>query len=416
MIGLIGINHKTASIDERAAFALSSSEAVMLIEDWKAAGYVEGAIVLSTCNRVEIYYESQSNCPASADRLIESLLDNLEVSPRLHSKMFSLRGEAMARHLFRLASGLESMVIGETQILGQVKDAFRLATSENQSTPLLSRLFHRAFEAAKRIRSQYLISATPLSAGSAAVDFVLSQAKHILDAPILIVGAGQMAETIVAHLLHLGARQVGIYNRTRDRAERFLERHPELRIHCEGDLGTALLEAEAIFVATSASNPIILPEHLHGRKAAQWLFDLAVPRNISEQVGTLPLTHLYTIDDLRTEEMQEHTAKLISEAEVILEEVLADFVQWTQGSKLREVIALIQQSSDAILERELANLPNTLTESERTLISQYDQHLRTTYATSIIAALREIAEPTGQTKHLEAMRAVFQHVLNKETR
>lgn len=416
MIGLIGINHKTASVDERAAFALSPAEATMLINDWRSAGYVEGAIVLSTCNRVEIYYESSATCPRATRRLVESLLDNLEVSPRLRRKVIGLRGEALLRHLFGLTSGLESMVLGETQILGQVKDAFRHATAHGQSTPLLSRMFHKAFEAAKRIRSQYIVSATPLSAGSAAVDLLYREHPDRLSLPALVVGAGQMAETIIKHLQHLGVGQIGIYNRTRERVERFAERHPGLELYAESELPRALRASRVIFVATSASSPVVLATHLEGRQEELWVFDLAVPRNVEERVADLADVHLYSIDDLHSQSRAEHTETLLQEARAILEEVLADFVQWSEEAGMRRVIGQIQQVSDLILVRELEQLPQQLSPQERRLIEQYDTHLRTSYATALASSLRELTEQQQNPKHIEALGALFTHILEKAKR
>ena len=175
MIGLIGINHQIADIEKRSAFALTSGEASLIVEDWIACHFVKGAVILSTCNRVEIYYDVETTCPAAVEqKLIHSLLSNLELSVRYGEYLMKLRDADAYEHLFRLASGLESMVIGETQILGQLKEAYRMASLSGHCSGVLSRLFHRAFEVAKRVRSEYILSSTPISAGSAAVDKLFS--------------------------------------------------------------------------------------------------------------------------------------------------------------------------------------------------------------------------------------------------
>lgn len=416
MIGLIGINHKTATVDERAVFALQAEEAVMLIDDWRSTGYLRGAIALSTCNRVEIYYDTPHQSAEIVPMLERSLLDHLELSPRLRSKLFALDGEAMVRHLFRLTSGLESMVVGESQILGQVKDAFRLATGHAQSTPMLSRLFHKAFEAAKRTRSQYLLSAVPLSAGATAVDLVAQSAPSgWLECPTLVVGAGQMAETIVERLQTVGATDIRLYNRSRERAERFAERFGGVRLYAEGELAQALLISGVIFVATSASSPIILPEHLAERTEGVWVVDLAVPRNVDERVGSLHHTTLYSIDDLRSDDLHLHTQKLIAEAEQTLQEVIDEFIQWSEEAGLRQVIGLVQQASEHILQKELAHLPTTLSEEAQELVTHYDTHLRTTYATAIVTALKELTEQRQNPRYLEVVGELFAHIISKQT-
>lgn len=409
MIGLIGIDHRQASVDERADFALSPAESSMLVGDWQACGLLSGAIVLSTCNRVEIYYEAEGTCHASVERrLIASLLNNLELSPRLAARVHSLRGNDCIRHLFRLASGLESMVVGETQILGQLKEAYRIASTYSLCTPVLSRLFHRAFEVAKRIRSEYVISASPLSAGSASVDRLLVDAPEALDAPILIVGAGLMAETIYERLRSLGARHIGVYNRTRERAERFAEHHPESKVYCEGSLPACIAEASAIFVATSAPSPIVLPEHL-SVGASKHIFDLAVPRNVAEAVGLLPGIRLYSIDELGQMGLS-LSDEMHSAINSLIDEHLELFVRWTEGAQLREVIATLQQTMTDLLEHELKRLPNTLITSERTLIEHYDEHLRTTITTALIASLREASDEGRRSRYLEVIDSLCQHI------
>lgn len=414
MIGLIGINHKQASVDERAAFALSPAEASMLIEDWQACGLLQGAVVLSTCNRVEIYYEAESGCQAATEaRLVRSLLSNLEVSPRLGSKMTLLRDEEAVRHLFRLASGLESMVVGETQILGQLKDAYRMASSYGLCNGVLSRLFHRAFEVAKRIRTSFLVSGSPLSAGSVAVDKLLREAPEVWHEPILIVGAGMMAEKTFERLHELGASQIGVYNRTRERAQRFAEHHPSAHVYCEGELRSAIERAHAIFVATSAPSPIILPDMLVQRVAMCYIFDLAVPRNVAESVASLPYVQLYSIDQLSQMGLQLDTLQL-EEIEAILDQHIELFVRWREGAQMREAIGTIQRAADSLLERELSKLPSTLSPQERALIEQYDEHLRTTFTTALASSLREISHEGKRRRYIEAICALFDNIISKE--
>ncbi len=416
MIGLIGIDHQSASVSERSAFSLSASEASMLIEDWQACGLLRGAVVLSTCNRMEIYYEAEGVCHSAVERrLTSSLLSNLELSPRLASKLKGQRGEEAMRHLFRLASGLESMVVGETQILGQLKEAYRQDSASGLCTPLLSRLFHRAFEVGKRIRSEYLVSASPLSAGSAAVDKLLRDAPHCLEGETLIIGAGLMAETIYHRLVELGARGINVYNRTRERAERFAQAHPKARVYCERELGEVLLRSQTIFVATSAPSPIVLRGHLEaegGHQGERYIFDLAVPRNVEEAVGRLPGVHLYSIDALG--EMGLVLSSEIEEAaHAIIDEHLDLFVRWTEGAHLRETISTLQRTTSWLTERELSSLPHDLSEAERQLISRYDEHLRITITTALVSALRKVSDEGQRSRYVEVIDDLCQHILGE---
>lgn len=417
MIGLIGIDHHSASVGERSVFSLSASEASMLIEDWQACGLLQGAVVLSTCNRVEIYYEADGVCHSAVERrLIASLLSNLELSPRLASKLRGLRGEEAMRHLFRLASGLESMVVGETQILGQLKEAYRQASACALCTPLLSRLFHRAFEVGKRIRTDYMVSASPLSAGSAAVDKLLRDAPNTLDGEILIIGAGLMAETIYHRLVELGAKHINVYNRTRERAERFAQAHPKARVYCERELSEVISISESVFVATSAPSPIVLREHFlsedqQGRE--RYIFDLAVPRNVEETVGLLPSVRLYSIDELGDMGLV-LSSEVEEAASSIIEEYLSLFVRWTEGAHLRETIGTLQRTTAWLTERELAALPHDLSDAQRQLISHYDEHLRITITTALVSALRKVSDEGQRSRYVEVIDDLCQHILGEE--
>lgn len=410
MIGLIGINHQTADLDKRSAFALSSAEASLIVEDWIACDFVKGAVILSTCNRVEIYYEVEDTCPSAGEhRLIHSLLNNLELSPRYADLLIAKRGNEAYEHLFRLASGLESMVIGETQILGQLKEAYRMASLSGHCSGVLSRLFHRSFEVAKKVRSEYVLNTTPISAGSAAVDKLLAvcQPKQVL-----IVGAGLMADTIYDHLLHRGATNIVVYNRTRERAERFKESHSEARIAYEGALDEELKRAEAIIVATSAPSPIVKAEHLPIASGDKTIIDLAVPRNVAPEVDTLEHITLYTIDAL------EHLGERIDEdVQLKIKDIIDEYVQihqqWMEGAQMREAIGIVQKTTGLLLERELELSRGSLTADEFLKYEAHSEHFKTTISTAIIAALRKVSEYGRRHRYVDAIQAVFLEIQNK---
>lgn len=410
MIGLIGINHHTARADLRSAFALSIAEASMLVEDWIACGLLEGAVILSTCNRVEIYYTIETDTPNSVEQtLIYSFLCNLELSPRYASLLETKRDKAVYEHLFRLSSGLESLVLGETQILGQIKEAYRMASLSGHCPGNLSRLFHRSFEVAKRIRSEYIVHATPLSAGSVAVDKLFALKETL--GSVLIVGAGTMADTVYQHLFHHRHRDIVVYNRTRERAEKFARSHPEARIAYEGELLREISLADVIIVATGAPSPIIHAEDLDISSGKKMIVDLAVPRNVAPEVDELEHITLITLDELSDLGIQLGADKLL-EVDRVIQEYVGLHHSWVEGAELREVICTIQQAMEQLLERELAGLPASLTDTDRQLIHYWDEHLKTSYSTAIVTALKELSSK-GVKKYADAMHTVFKQILNK---
>ena len=403
MIGLISINHKTASLSRRELFALTSEEATVLVRLWKEEEGVAGAMVLSTCNRLEIYYDSSEKITRELEsRLLESLYRFKQVRHRGDESIFvTARHEEAVLHLFRLDSGLESMVLGETQILGQIKEAYRQATAAGQTTSVLSRLCHRTFETAKRVRSEYLLSATPISAGAAAVDLLY---EH------LILGAGQMAEVITDRLRELEHPAFALYNRTKSRAESFATKHGITSVYSEDQLPEALASHDITFVATSSLSPIVTQEVLPHEPRAQVFFDLAVPRNVDPALEEYHHLHLYTIDDLRRKGGQLLHPQDQRALASYLESMVSDFIQWCEAAEVREVIGLIQQVSQQILHKELSHLPSTLDEETKALIGQWDEHLRITYTTAIVSALRELSEQSSTSKYSEALRLLFTHI------
>ncbi len=411
MIGLIGINHQIADIEKRSAFALTSGEASLIVEDWIACHFVQGAVILSTCNRVEIYYDVETTCPAAVEqKLIHSLLSNLELSVRYGEYLMKLRDADAYEHLFRLASGLESMVIGETQILGQLKEAYRMASLSGHCSGVLSRLFHRAFEVAKRVRSEYILSSTPISAGSAAVDKLFSLPNK--PNRVLIVGAGLMADTIYEHLLHHNAEHIVVYNRTRERAEKFREQHPKAEIASENSLERELRLADAIIVATSAPSPIVYSEHVRPEYGAKTIIDLAVPRNVASEVDTLSHITLYTIDaleDLGQSVDQDIHNKVAS----IISEYVQIHQQWMNGAQMREAIGAIQRATSLLLEKELAYNDSTLSEKEELLLKQHREHFRVTISTAIVSALRDVSEDGHRHRYVDAVQAIFEKIASK---
>ncbi|KGN74843.1 hypothetical protein HQ47_02690 [Porphyromonas macacae] len=417
MIGLIGINHNTAPVEIRERFALTDADAVELINDWITNDFVIGGIVLSTCNRIEIYFQTkEEDMQPDFNKLIRSLAAFKHIYTVDQSIFICKSNREAILHMFRLASGLESMVIGETQILGQLKDAFRKAIDNSQSTSILSRMFHKGFETAKKIRNNFLIAATPVSSGAAAVTF-MDRCIGNRKISTLILGAGQMAETIYDRLSELEFENVKIYNRTKERAEKFAQTHGNIPCFSENQLCEALDQADLIFVATSSLMPIVTKEEiaLRTNTEAVYLFDMAVPRNIAEDVRTLEFAHVYTIDDLRKTPEGEMIGDLDYKGiDNCIEEMVGQFTEWLDASQIRQVINVIQQASDKLLEKELSKLPSQLDAGEREIIEQSDQHLRITFSTAIIAALRDVTKDGKNLQYTEAINKLFSKILESE--
>ena len=293
-----GVSHKTAPVELREQLAVKQSEIVDLAFVLKCFGHLDEIVLLSTCNRVEIYGTTRQ-----ATGHIKSLLQLLCAEPRELDDYIYVREDADAvRHLLRVAPGLDSLVLGETEITGQIKNAYEIARNAGLTGRVLNRLFQRAFQATKEIRSRTGIGRGAVSIKSAAVELVEKTLGDLSRQSIMVIGAGQMAECCVRSLVKKGARSILIANRSFDRAI-------DLAIQCGGQavcLGDCLFEmpdVDVVIAATSSPESLLtrddadnLMRSRHHRPLL--LIDLSVPRNIDPAVRGLEHVALYNIDDL----------------------------------------------------------------------------------------------------------------------
>ena len=293
-----GISHKTTPVELREQLAVKQSEIVDLAFVLKCFGHLDEIVLLSTCNRIEIYGTIRH-----ATRHIKSLLQLLCAEPgALDPHIYLYEGAAAVRHLLRVTAGLDSMILGETEIIGQIKNAYEIARNAGLTGGVLNRLFQRAFQATKEIRSRTGIGRGTVSIKSAAVELVEKTLGDLSRQSIMVIGAGQMAECCVRSLVKKGARSILIANRSFDRAI-------DLAIQCGGRavcLGDCLFEmpdVDVVIAATSSPESLLtrddadnLMRSRHHRPLL--LIDLSVPRNIDPAVRGLEHVALYNIDDL----------------------------------------------------------------------------------------------------------------------
>jgi glutamyl-tRNA reductase len=292
-----GISHKTAPVEVREQLAVKQSELVDLARYLKWFGYLDEIVLLSTCNRVEIY-----GTTLQATGHIKSLLQLLCAEPGdLDPHIYLYEGAAAVRHLLRVAAGLDSMVLGETEITGQIKNAYEIARNAGLTGRVLNRLFQKAFQATKEIRTRTGIGRGAVSIKSTAVELMIGK-TDLSQQSIMVLGAGAMAESCVRLLVKKGARSIFISSRSFDRAL-------DLATRCGGEavcFGYSLFEmreVDAVIAATSSSETLLRRDDVDNLMKARpnrplLLIDLAVPRNIDPAVRGLEDVALYNIDDL----------------------------------------------------------------------------------------------------------------------
>jgi glutamyl-tRNA reductase len=357
---LLGQNHETAPVDlrERVAFTPDKLEL--------AAGLItrddllrEGA-VLSTCNRAELY--AVCDDPEQGEARLAALLSSVHgVSlAALDGSLYRLREEEAARHLFRVASGLDSMIVGEGQILGQVKDAYSWARERQLAHETLHRLFHHAVACGKQVRRDTAIGEGAVSVAYAAVDLARRIFRDLSQQTVLLLGAGETGRKVARQLQQYGVRDLRVSNRTIGRAE-------ELATELTASLvpwdlfPEHLAEAGIVVTATASADPILTTKHvraaLHERgRRTLFLIDLSVPRNVQPEVARLAGVFLYNIDALKgiVDEQRELRRKEALKAERIVEEQLREFLQWYRARAAAPTLTEIRERIEAVRQAELA--------------------------------------------------------------
>ncbi|PWW35932.1 glutamyl-tRNA reductase [Chromohalobacter israelensis] len=340
----LGINHKTATIEVREQVAFTPAELAGALAELKSLPGVNEAAVLSTCNRTELYCVTDSQ----GEREVLDWLGRFHALPPetlMQSAYHYLDGEA-ARHLMRVAAGLDSMVLGEPQILGQLKEAYQLARDNAGLGGELERLFQHTFSVAKQVRSETGIGENPVSVAYAAV----SLASHIFDdfgrARALLIGAGETIELVARHLREAGIRGLTVANRTRERAE-LLAHEVDAEAISLGEIPQALAHADIIISSTASPLPILGKGMVESalkkrRHRPMFMVDIAVPRDIESQVGELDDVFLYSVDDLQEviEENRKQRAVAAAQAESLIEHGIQ---HWQHERRVRGAGDLIRR-------------------------------------------------------------------------
>jgi glutamyl-tRNA reductase len=327
---VLGLNHQTAPVELRERVSFGGDALPQALASLRDTPQVAEAVLLSTCNRTELYAVAESG---------EALAQWLEShAGKLQGYLYQHTDADAVRHLFRVATGLDSMVLGEPQILGQVKDAWATARDHGLLGQRLDRLFQQTFSVAKRARTDTRVGANPISVASTAVRLAQNSFARLEDSTVLLVGAGETIELAARHLSEGRVRRLLIANRTLAHAQDLATRHGGVALPLT-ELERHLGEADVVFSATAAREPVItraqVATALRSRKhKPMLLFDLAVPRDIESGVGELQDAFLYTVDDLEraVEDNRRSRREAAAEAEAIIDLQVARFVETLQAS------------------------------------------------------------------------------------
>ena len=359
---LVGVSHRTAPIELRERLDFSARGVDRALTALSGTGVQHEATIVSTCNRVELYVGCDE--PESTRAAIQKFLSEFHAIPgdQLAPHIYAKTGQDVATHLFRVASGLDSLVMGEPQILGQVKEAFGVASQLGCTGPLLNKLFHSAFAAGKRVRTETALSAGAVSVSYAAVELARKIFGDLNGRTVLVLGAGEMGKLTAIHMRSQGIGRLIITSRTAAHATALAQSIGGSAISWES-LNTGLVDADILITATGASTPIIsrplLVQTMKARRQRPlFIIDIAVPRDVEADAGDLEQVFLYNIDDLQAV-VQENISKRgteASDAEKIVAQEVGKFIGWLNSRSAVPTIVALRQRFEAIRQSELRRL------------------------------------------------------------
>jgi glutamyl-tRNA reductase len=407
---LIGLNHHTTPVALRERLYLRDADLTNTLTELQRSGSIESCVILSTCNRLELYFTGDSETDA-----LDFLAAHYGISTNdLRSYLYHKEGQAAVEHLLRVASGLDSLVLGETQILGQVSAALQAAVQVSTSDTMLHRLFEVALFTGKRARTETAISQASTSVSHAAA-MLVHQKINLPEPHILVLGAGEMAELAVFALHKYGYRQITVLNRTFDHAQVLAEKFA-LQADDWSTLWQKIAEADVVITATGAPNILLYMEDMHlvmnERSQSLMLVDIAVPRNIAPEVAGIEGIHLYDIDALKgiVDESLALRQACIPQVEALIHEETERYLQWLNERNIVPVIRDLRRELSNVIDAEvqaaLQKLPE-LSESELAIIKRMAHRITNKLLHTPTTTLREHAAHGNGSEFAAVVRELF---------
>ena len=413
---VIGLNHKTAPIDIRERLAFQEDGMERALNRIKSFSSIKENMILSTCNRVEIYAAARETGKAIHD--LKEFFSQYHGIPlkEFEKSLYAHMGEEAVRHIFRVASSLDSMVVGEPQILGQIKSAYNMAIESKTSGLILHRLLHRAFHVAKRVRTETKIGNSAVSVSFVAVELAKKIFGTLEKRTVFLIGAGEMSELAARHLVSGGIEKVLLTNRTYERAVELAQEFKGEAIPFE-EMGQGLKKVDIVISATNSPQTLIgvdqVEKVMKDRKQKPVFFiDIADPRDIEPKVGDIENVYLYNIDDLQkvANENIKDREKEAQKAEAIVQEEVVKFVNWYRSLDVTPTIVALRKKFEEIRKRELEktfSLHPNLSEKERKSLEALTSAIINKILHTPITLLKQTNEEAIADLYLDALHALF---------
>jgi glutamyl-tRNA reductase len=415
-VALIGCNHRTAPVELRERIAFSSQQALRAADELRDRGILEEAVVISTCNRSELYGVPGDLAPSAAEAM-EEYFTSFHGIPRgeLDGRFYRWNGPDAVRHLFRVAAGLDSMLLGEAEILGQLRTAYNQALDHGATGPVLNRIFQGALEVGKRVRSETEVGARPMSVALAGVKLAERVFGNLKGHSALILGAGAVAEQVVEHMRNRGIGNLRVINRSFDRAAELAQRVGGEAVAWESL--QAVLGAPDILVTSVGAGPVLTREMLERAIAARsgrpvFVVDLGVPRNVADNASGLYNLYLYNIDDLGeiVEQNKKARESEIPRVEAIIAEHIDKFEAWRgaleAGSIVNDLRDQFHKHRELMIREKLKDMED-VSPQERDRIAHITEELIERLLEEPREKLRHGRGMRGRLAGLEAIRHLF---------
>lgn len=418
-IAVVGLSHKTAPVEVREKLSIQETRIEGAIAQLMGYPHIKEVCIISTCNRLEIY-AIISETEQGLKEIIQFLSEISQIPlNQLRRHLFMLLHQDAVRHLMRVAAGLESLVLGEGQILAQVKNAHKLAQKYKGLSQLLDRLFKQGMTAGKRVRTETEIGTGAVSISSAAVELAHAKLGDFSNCDVAIIGAGKMAQLLVKHLLGKGVKKISIVNRSQLRAEELVSQFPgsPLQIHPLTEMINVIAGCDLVFTSTAATEPILDRAQLESVLACESrllsLVDISVPRNIHSDVNELANVKAYNVDDLKAvvAANQETRRQLAYAAEKLLEEEIEAFELWWQSLETVPTISSLRTKVETIreqeLEKALSRLGNEFAEKHQEVIEALTRGIVNKILHEPMVQLRALQDIDSRRSALESLQLLF---------
>jgi glutamyl-tRNA reductase len=411
---LLGVTHRTAPVELRERLDFASRDVGAAMEALGARPGIAESLVLSTCNRAEVYAVT-ANIEQGREELLAFLAEYHHV-PRsaFLPHLFERQEAEAAHHLFRVAAGLDSLVVGEPQILGQVKEAWSIAAERRCAGPLLNKLFHASFAVGKRVRTETSLGEGAVSVSFAAVQLARKIFGRLTGRRVLVIGAGEMGKLTAQYLRAQGVGEIVITSRTLGHAEALANAVNGAAVPWS-ELMTTLARADIVITSTGSPKPILDRAHIdsvmgRGRRDPLFIIDIAIPRDVDPAAAEIEQVFLYNVDDLQTvvqENMSRRTSE-IQRAEAIVAEDVGRFMAWHRSRGAIPTVVALRQRFDTIRRAELQRLDSKLTGLPPEARARVDEVTR-------LIMEKLLLEPTEQLKALpdEETQAAYTEAINR---